>query len=120
MAAELATPRQTKDARDGIRKPGFGETLKKQFRELMKKLTHPSPAPTPRHRRGGETADAFRVAAKRTLRPVRRLPVVSQAIGFVEHALAWFHLWEWNENPESDDTFEAQGDREENYLSPRP
>jgi hypothetical protein len=121
MAAELATPRQTNDAKDGARKPGFRETLKKQFRELMKKLTHHSPAPAPRtsRRRGGETAAAFRVAAKRTLRPVLRLPAVSRAVGFIEHTLVWFHLWEWRENPETDDTFEAQGNSEQDHLSPR-
>jgi hypothetical protein len=57
--------------------------------------------------------------ARGLLLPVLRLSVISQAAGFFEHTLVWFHLWEWRENPESDDTFEAHGDREKDHLSPR-
>ena len=96
--------------------------LKRQFRAVMTALTRRAPSPQPQIRRRGGTGEmvrAFRLAARNLLRPIARLPVISQATAFLHDTLAWLHLWGWNENANDHEACEGTGAREENHLSPR-
>jgi hypothetical protein len=100
---------------------GFADALKKQFRAVVRALVKRSPSPQSqaRRRRRGETVGGFRSAARSLLRPIFRLPGLSQTIAFLNDTLPWLHLWEWNEAVEQDFT-EVPGGREGNHLSPHP
>jgi hypothetical protein len=99
---------------------GFSDLLKRQFRALVKALTKraPSPQPQGRRRRSGETAGAFRLAARNILRPITRLPVIQQTTVFLKDTLAWLHLWDWNQNSIENEASQAPGCREDDHLSP--
>jgi len=73
--------------------------------------------PKIRRRRGGETIAAIRRVAKKLLRPIAHLPI-SRAGNFAEHTLVWLHLWEWNENQENNEIFEAHSESEQDHLFP--
>lgn len=100
---------------------GLADTLKKQFRAVVRALVKRSPSPQSqaRRRRRGDTVGGFRSAARSLLRPIIRLPGVSQTIAFLNDTLPWLHLWEWNETAQDDFT-EGPGGREGNHLSPHP
>jgi hypothetical protein len=99
----------------------FSDLLKRQFRALVKALTKraPSPQPQGRRRRSGETAGAFRLAARKILRPLNRLPVIHQTTAFLKDTLAWLHLWDWNQNGDEHEASQALGCRQDDHLSPR-
>ena len=97
------------------------DVLKKQFRALVQALIKraPSPQPQARRRRRSETVGSFRLAARSLLRPIIRLPGVSQTIAFLNDAVPWLHLWDWNEAAEHvlhDEPTSTTGD----HLSPHP
>jgi len=98
------------------------EVLKRQFRAVVRALTHPAPRPVPKRRRRREEAvGAFRLAAWKILRPITRLPAISQATAFVQDTLTWLHLWAWNDNADKNPGLEESGSREEkNQLFPHP
>lgn len=99
-------------------KQSLGQAIRLKFREAMKRLVDRAPAPKPqaRRRRGGEAVGLFRLAARSILRPVSRLPIVSQTIGFLQDTLTWLHLWHpFDESAVHTDANPA-GD---NHLSPR-
>jgi MobA/VirD2-like, nuclease domain len=100
---------------------GFAATLKRQFRAAVQALLKrtPSPQPQPRRRRSGETVGSFRLAARSLLRPIIRVPAVSRAVGFLNEALPWLHLWEWNETADPNFSDETSV-RDDNHLSPHP
>jgi hypothetical protein len=100
---------------------GFAAILKRQFRLAVRALFKrtPSPQPQPRRRRSGEAVGSFRLAARNLLRPIIRLPVVSRTVGYLQDALPWLHLWDWNETADHDSGGEASV-RDDNHLSPHP
>lgn len=100
---------------------GFAAVLKRQFKAAVKAVFKPTPSPQPqaRRRRSGETVGSFRVAARRLLRPIIRSPIIGHAVGVLNDALPWLHLWEWNDTAENDSAagaFEA----DDNHPSPHP
>jgi relaxase-like protein len=96
------------------------DVLKKQFRAVVQALVKRTPSPrTQARRRRGETVGGFRSAARSLLRPIIRLPGVSQTIAFLHDTIPWLHLWDWNETAEHDITAEPVG-TEGNPLSPHP
>jgi hypothetical protein len=100
---------------------GLADALKRQFRTVMKAVTRRAPVPQPQTRRRGGTGEmgrSFLLAARNLLRPIARLPVISQATAFLHDTLAWLHLWNWNENANDHEACEGTGTREENHLSP--
>jgi hypothetical protein len=100
---------------------GFASSLKRQFRAAVKALLKRAPPPKPqlRRKRNGETIGSFRLVARNILRPIIRLPPVSRAVGFLNDTLPWLHLWEWNDIDDYDGA-NADGNREDNRLSPHP
>ena len=118
-AHDAAKP--TKVTGNKTRSRGLGASLKRQFRATVRALFNrrPSPQPQARRRRTGETAGAFRMAARSLLRPIVRLPAVSRAVGFLNDILPWLHLWEWNEVPDQDFVADAASDIV-NHDSPHP
>lgn len=100
---------------------GFAAVLKRQFRAAVKAVFKrtASPQPGARRRRSGESVGAFRLAARRLLKPIIRLPVVAQSFGFLNDILPWLNLWESNETSENDIAAGAfeMGD---NHTSPHP
>jgi hypothetical protein len=100
---------------------GLAAVLKQQFRAAIKAVFKrtASPQPRARRRRSGESVGAFRLAARRLLKPIIRLPVVAQSFGFLNDILPWLHLWESNETSENDIAAGAfeMGD---NHTSPHP
>ena len=81
-----------------IRPPRFAATLRRQFRDIMQRLTRrsPSPEPRPRRRRTGETGRGFRIAASRITRRVVRsiLTPLAQSIPLPGWDLfTWLQQW---------------------------
>lgn len=118
VAAAVAGRTDNRTAGSGPRQ--FTSVIKSQFRALVKALMgrEESPQPEARRRRSGETAGAFRLAARSILRPISRLPLVAQATAFLQDTLSWLHLWEWNENAENHDVSEGRRGKEQDHLSP--
>ena len=81
---------------------GFAAALKQQFRAAVKAVFKrtASPQPGARRRRSGESVGAFRLAARRLLKPIIRLPAITHAISFFNDTLPWLHLWESNDTAE--------------------
>jgi Relaxase/Mobilisation nuclease domain len=100
----------------------LGASLKLHFRATVRALFKRSPSPQPqtRRRRTGETVGTFRIAARNLLRPIVRLPAVARAVGFLNDALPWLHLWEWNEVPDQDFAANAANGDTDKHLSPHP
>jgi hypothetical protein len=100
---------------------GLAVALKRQFRAVVQAIVKRAPSPDShaRRRRRSETVGSFRSAARSILRPIIRLPGVSQTIAFLNDTLPWLHLWEWNEVA-GQDLREEPGGREGNHLSPHP
>jgi hypothetical protein len=83
-------------------KRGFVDTLKRQFREVMKRLTHRAPVPAPRKKSrigSGVGERGFRmVAANITRQAVRRiLPQLAQSVPLAGNAgwdlVSWLDQW---------------------------
>ena len=78
-------------------RPAFTETLKRQFRELVKAMTHspPAPEPQPRRRRTDDTGRAaFRTAAGKIVRRAARLPAAAHAAAtYLWDTLDWLNQW---------------------------
>jgi hypothetical protein len=121
LARNRAEPEGGNEQSARQKSAGLADVLKKQFRALVKALVKRTPSLQfqARRRRRGETVGSFRSAAHGLLRPITRLPGFSQTIAFLDDALPWLHLWQWNEAVEQDLT-EEPGGREGNHLSPHP
>jgi hypothetical protein len=116
------TPASASDAAGSNRHPGgFAAALKRQFRAAVKAVLKrtASPQPIARRRRSGESVGAFRLAARRLLKPIVRLPMITHAIGFLNDTLLWLHLWESNDTTENDIAAGAF-EMNDNHTSPHP
>jgi len=107
-----------------VMRRGLARRIKNLFRKAMKAVTsrsEPAAQATTRSRRTrtGAISRTFRLASRSLLRPVARLPVISQAATLLHDTLAWLHLWDWNENVSDHEACGDTGSREENHLSPR-
>jgi hypothetical protein len=121
MAGGVAIPRHKAE---GITKSGrtdFGETVRRQFRQVMARLTQPAgPKVNSRKRRSEDVRGGFQRVAilliKRTMRAVH-IPPASW------DTLTWMRHWEFEESAPQDETFHAsaqQGTAQETTdLSPR-
>lgn len=100
---------------------GCAAHLKGQFLASAKALFKRTPLPQSqaRRRRTGETVGTFRLVARNLLRPIIRLPLMSRAVGFLNEALPWLHLWEWNEIGDHDFAG-GTTTRDDNNHSPHP
>lgn len=116
-----APPGAANTAKGSENSGGFAAVLKRQFRAAIKALfgRTPLPQPQPRRRRSDETVGIFRLAARSLLRPIIRVPAISRAVGFLNDALPWLHLWEWNETTTYDNTGGGTN-KDDNHLSPHP
>ena len=85
--------------------PRFVETLKEQFRELAKVLTHNALAPHPaqRRRRTEETGRAFRMTAGKIMGRAVRLPAAAYAaVAFLSDTLDWLNPWQGHDTANTD------------------
>jgi hypothetical protein len=100
---------------------GLITALKRQFRavanSVFKRMS--SPQPHARRRKSGEAVGTFRLAARRLLKPIARLPLVAPAVGFLNDLLPWLHLWEWNEIAHHDATL-GTVTSDDSHHSPHP
>ena len=79
-------PADQPPAQASSRRGGFGDTIKRLFREVKAALTgkEPEPEPKPRRKRGsGEAGRAFRVLVKKIVRRTARAPMVFPIDGFL-------------------------------------
>ena len=88
--------------------PRFAETLKREFRELMKALTCKPPDPAPARRRKTEdTGRAFAAAARNIMRRAVRLPAAAYAAAvFLSDTLDWLNPWHHETATELDENFQ--------------
>ena len=100
----------------------FAETLRRQFREAMQKLTRGSTKaePTPRRRRTGETGRGFGAAARNITQRISVRALISQAGAFVWDTLTWLHLWQGNDPDSTHADHNDSQDSAQNHLSPHP
>jgi hypothetical protein len=78
------------------RPPAYaGVTLRRQFREVVKTLTHkaPAPQPTPRRRRTEETRGGFRLFARKIMRRIMQKPTPPPETSPVWDAMTQQHFW---------------------------
>jgi hypothetical protein len=98
---------------------GLSAILKQHFRAAVRVVFRRAPmlSPQARRRKSGETVSLFRLAARRLLKPIVRLPVIKPLLGLLHDTLPWLHLWEWNEPREHDPT---SYDMSDDYPAPHP
>src|SRR5664279_1180109 len=79
-------------------RPAFTETLKRQFREMVKAITNKTPAPEPtqpRRRREDTGRAAFRMAAGKIMRRAVRIPAAAYAAAtYLWDTLDWLNPWQ--------------------------
>jgi hypothetical protein len=70
-------------------RPRLAETLKREFRALVRAITHhaPAPQPTARRRSTEDTGKAFRMTARKIMRRTARIPSAA-------YAAATSYLWD--------------------------
>ncbi|HUA82823.1 MAG TPA: hypothetical protein VMB85_03120 [Bryobacteraceae bacterium] len=95
----MQTTLQPNDKDNENRRSGFRQTLRRQFRELVKHLTGrgPEPRPKPRRRREGEAGRGFKAAAKQILRRIASLPPF-YLMRPAWDTFTWLRIWDAN-NP---------------------
>ena len=89
--------------------PRFAETLKREFRELVKALTCETPAPVPQRRRRttDDTGRAFIAAARNIMRRAVMLPAAAYAAAcFLSDTLDWLNPWHHEIATELDENFQ--------------
>jgi hypothetical protein len=91
-------PRQEeKRTRTRAKTRDFGETLRRQFRGVLKSLTQRlAPSPKRRHRRTEDTGRGFRAAATRLLQRIFPMPLF-QAKSNAWDMVLWLHVWEYGD-----------------------
>jgi hypothetical protein len=100
---------------------GLVQTLKDQFRAVMKVLTRaPEPRPQARRRTGEETGGAFRAAAKSVLRRAVRLPVIAYAAAFMWDTLDQLNPWQGQDANANEMAEDFHSTEQHNHLSPHP
>jgi len=109
-------PRPERD-RTESRKGQFTDSLRRQFRALVKALTGPAPKPISKRRRTGETVGTFQLVARSLLRPIIQQPQVLKTLNFLNDAIPWLHLWSWIESAEHG-VADAPPGPEGDHLSP--
>jgi len=90
--------------------------LRRQFREIMQRLTHrsPAPEPKPRRRRAGETGRGFRLAARKITRHAVRsiLTPLAQSIPLPGwDVLSWLQQWAECDKPAATGDFHQGSNR---------
>jgi len=104
-------------------RPAFTETLKRQFREMVKAMTDRPPAPEPTQPRCRRTEDtgraAFRTAAGKIVRRAVRLPAAAQAAAtYLRDTLDWLNLW--HDDPASSNELAEDYEQSAQHLYPHP
>jgi hypothetical protein len=120
--ADSGIPRQEPERTTTEAKPArFADTVRRQFREVMKHLTGTAPEPQPqrRRRRTEDTGRGFRMAAMNLMRRTTR-PLISRTAAFMWDTLTWLHLWEWNATANSPEVCDDVQHTEQHPLSPHP
>src|SRR5580658_9537316 len=99
---DRGVPRPDND-RTEIRKERFLDTMRRQFRAVMKALTRPEcqPDPKPRRRRGEDTGRHFSAAQSIFRRVARFLPL--PALNPAWDPFTWLRIWEHSEAAARDD-----------------
>lgn len=111
------SPQPGYEGTTGRKGSGFGETIRKQFRAVMEALALPAPRPKPKKRRTeGEVGRAFQRAALKLLRRISGMPVIGPPASLTLDALAWLHLWDWNDLAAGQGAQDKYGDHHD--LSP--
>jgi hypothetical protein len=85
--------------------PRIVETLKREFRDFMRKVTHRAPEPKPRRRRRGETRRSFQVSARKITRTLGVLTPLAYSNSLPDwDVLKWLQQWaECNQACDDDD-----------------
>lgn len=96
-------------------RPAFTETLKRQFREMVKAITRkpPAPEPTQPRRRTEDTGrSAFRMAARKIVRRAARLPPEAYAVAtaYLSNTLDWLNEWHHHDSDVHEDFQPAPSD----------
>jgi hypothetical protein len=98
---EGGVPQLERD-RTETRKETFADTLRRQFRSVMKALTRPKPEPAPKSRRRREdTGRNFSAAQTIFQRVVRFLPL--PGLNPEWEPFTWLRIWEHSESVVTDD-----------------
>jgi hypothetical protein len=98
---------------------GIAGAIKSAFRQAMKAIAErigPSPQPSKRRRKGGETVGGFHLAANNILRPIFRLATRVYSTVFLQDSLFWLHLWDWN-RPHDEHDISANSRPTDDYHS---
>jgi hypothetical protein len=107
MTSREGTRHLPGDKQERKPRPAFTETLKRQFRELVKAITRKAPAPQPvqRRRRSEDTGRAFRLAAGKTLRRAARLPAEAYVVAtaYLSDTLDWLTQWHHHDSDPDED-----------------
>jgi hypothetical protein len=91
----------------------FTETLRRQFREVMKAIAPRAAAPQPgKRRRSEDTGKAFRMAARKIIPRTARLPAeaYAAATGYLSDTLDWLNQWHHHDSGAGNDFHARQGD----------
>lgn len=88
---------QPKLERTQTEKPHLRDTLRSQFRAVMKALTRAAPAPAPRKRREKtEVSGGFRLTAFALLRRVIKNPFLAAVVPSWD-TFTWLRIWDYND-----------------------
>jgi hypothetical protein len=98
----------------------LADSLRRQFRIVMKVLTLLAPEPKPRRRRKDESNRGFRAAARNVLRRAVRLPAIATVAEFLWDTLDWLNPWLGPETDGESEMDEKFYHPEQNGLFPRP
>jgi hypothetical protein len=122
-AGELAIPRQAPEPATTESRPiRFGEAIRGQFRQLMRRITRPAaPKPKARRRRTEDIRGGFRLAAINFMRRAVRVVHIPLTIW---DTLTWLRHWEFHYSAEPNEIYEdaarSGGAQESSDLSPHP
>jgi hypothetical protein len=123
MAGDLAIPRQAPEPATTEGRPRrFGDAIRGQFRQLMKRLTRPAaPKPRARRRRTEDIRGGFRLAAINFMRGAVRVVHLPSTVW---DTLTWLRHWECHYSADPDemnqDSARSGGAQESSDLSPHP
>jgi hypothetical protein len=115
MTSQEGTRHLPGDNQERKQRPAFTETLKRQFREMVKAITdtHPAPHPIQRRRRREDTGRAFRMTARKIVRRAARIPAAATAaVAYLWDTLDWLNPWHHDAS-----STDELGDDCQNHLS---
>ena len=114
MTSREGTRHLSGDKQERKTRPAFTETLKRQFRQVMKAISEPPAAPQPvkKKRRREDTGKAFRLTARKVMRRTARLPAEAYvaATGYLSDTLDWLNQWHHHDSGKDEDFHAHQGD----------